>query len=65
LTLFREALIRLEVTSAGIPIHDVLKEMKQRRLLSDDEYVASIELGNEVMGGVGTTWIQRLEVELR
>ena len=28
-----------------------------------DQYVASVELGNEIRGGAGTTWISRFEVE--
>lgn len=28
-----------------------------------DQYLASVELGNEIRGGAGTTWISRFEVE--
>lgn len=47
-----------------LPLHEFVRHLVEHSLLSPDEYVASVEFGNEVMGGQGTTWIHRLEVEL-
>jgi len=47
-----------------LPLHDFVRHLVERSLLSPDEHVASVEFGNEVMGGEGTTWIERLEVDV-
>ena len=33
-------------------------------LVSPDEYVASVEFGNEVVGGSGTTWVRKFAVNV-
>jgi hypothetical protein len=43
----------------------VLRYAIERKLVNADHYVASVEFGNEVMGGSGTTWVERFEVEAR
>lgn len=47
-----------------VPMHEALAYLVEKGLLRDDEYVASVEFGNEVMGGSGTTWVKRLEVDV-
>jgi hypothetical protein len=53
------------VRRAGtLELHEVLRHLVAQKLVSPDEYIASIEFGNEVMGGSGTTWIRKLEVRV-
>jgi hypothetical protein len=47
-----------------LELHDFLTYLVQKGLLNPNEYVASVEFGNEIMGGQGTTWLKRLEVEV-
>jgi hypothetical protein len=49
----------------SISIHTLLSYMIKKQLVRADEYVASVEFGNEVMGGTGTTWVKRFQVEVR
>lgn len=48
-----------------ITIHALLAYMVSKNMIKPDEYVASVEFGNEVMGGTGTTWVKRFEVEVK
>ena len=48
-----------------IKIHALLAYMLSKNLVSPQEYVASIEFGNEMMGGTGTTWVRRFEIEVK
>jgi hypothetical protein len=48
-----------------ISIHALLEHLVNSKLVSPDEYVASVEFGNEVMGGAGTTWVRRFDLELQ
>jgi hypothetical protein len=34
------------------------------KLVSTSDYVASVEFGNEIMGGTGTTWIHHFDVRV-
>jgi hypothetical protein len=47
-----------------ISIHQLLAYLAQKGHVDPNHYVASVEFGNEVMGGSGTTWVKRFEVEL-
>jgi hypothetical protein len=47
-----------------ISIHVLLQHLVASKLISPDEYVASVEFGNEVMGGTGTTWVRRFDLEV-
>ena len=49
----------------SISIHALLRHMIKKQFVRADEYVASVEFGNEVMGGTGTTWVKRFQVEVR
>jgi hypothetical protein len=48
--------------SGSIDIRALLTYMVGKGWVSADEYVASVEFGNEVMGGRGTTWVKKFEV---
>jgi hypothetical protein len=51
------------VERAGtLPLHEFLRYLSEEKLLSSDEYLASIEFGNEIVGGRGTTWVTALSV---
>ncbi len=47
-----------------ISIHQLLAHLVQKGHVDPNHYVASVEFGNEVMGGSGTTWVKRFEVDL-
>jgi hypothetical protein len=60
------ALKSTEIRHQGsIDLLAVLRHLAGRGLISAEHYVASIEFGNEVMGGSGTTWIKRFAIEAR
>ena len=40
----------------------LLAWLSKQNLIRNDRFVASVELGNELMGGSGTTWVQDFAV---
>jgi hypothetical protein len=48
-----------------ISLHTLLRYLVEKGLVKADEYVASVEFGNEVMGGSGTTWVKHFEIEVK
>lgn len=51
--------------SGKIPVHELLAYMVAQGHVKPDEHVASVEFGNEVMGGSGTTWVESFEITTR
>ncbi|MET0791724.1 MAG: hypothetical protein ABW061_09410 [Polyangiaceae bacterium] len=49
---------------ATLDIAALLRHLLESKLISADDYVASVEFGNEVMGGSGTTWVKQFDVRL-
>jgi hypothetical protein len=49
----------------SIAIDQVLRYMVGQKLIDPEHWVSSIEFGNEVSGGTGTTWVKRLAIEAR
>ena len=47
-----------------IPIADLLRYLVKKGLVSADHYVASVEFGNEISGGRGTTWVKKFAVHV-
>jgi hypothetical protein len=47
-----------------IPIDDLLEYLAGAGQIDAREYVASVEFGNEISGGRGTTWVKRFQVEV-
>lgn len=47
-----------------IDIAALLRHLVKAKLVEDSDYVASVELGNEVMGGSGTTWVRHFDVRV-
>lgn len=45
-----------------LPIHSFVEYLIDKGELSADEYLASVEFGNELSGGSGTTWVKQLEI---
>jgi hypothetical protein len=45
-----------------IQLQPLLAWLSTQNLLRNDRFVASVELGNELMGGSGTTWVQDFDV---
>jgi hypothetical protein len=58
---FKSPTIRRKGT---ISIDTLLKHLVGLKLVNPRDYLASIEFGNEVMGGSGTTWVKRFDVEV-
>jgi hypothetical protein len=48
----------------SIPVDAVLKYMADAKLIDSEHWVSSIEFGNEVSGGTGTTWVKRFAIEV-
>jgi hypothetical protein len=47
-----------------IDIAALLRYLVEKQLASSNDYVASVEFGNEVMGGTGTTWIRHFDLKV-
>jgi hypothetical protein len=45
-----------------LKLHRFIEAMQGRKLISPEHFVASVELGNEVMSGTGTTWVSDFDV---
>ncbi len=41
----------------------VLRYLADKQVIDPNHYVASVEFGNEIMGGSGTTWVKRFEIQ--
>ena len=46
-------------------IHEFLRYLVASQRINPAEYVASLEFGNEVVGGQGTTWVKDFAVEVK
>ncbi|HKO49508.1 MAG TPA: hypothetical protein VJV79_17385 [Polyangiaceae bacterium] len=46
----------------AIQLQPLLEWLLQQKLIRGDRFVASVELGNELMGGSGTTWVEDFDV---
>jgi len=58
---FKSPTIRRKGT---LDIRKLLLHLVDSKLVSPDDYLGSVEFGNEVMGGSGTTWVKRFEIEM-
>jgi len=58
---FKSPTIRRKGT---IRIHTMLKHLVEAKLVNPNDYLGSVEFGNEVMGGSGTTWVKHFDVEV-
>jgi hypothetical protein len=47
-----------------IPVADLLRHLVKKGLVSAEHYVASVEFGNEISGGRGTTWVKNFKIEV-
>ena len=47
-----------------IDIAALIRYLVEKQLAAPSDYVASVEFGNEVMGGTGTTWIRHFDVKV-
>jgi hypothetical protein len=57
---------RAEIARAGtLNVHEFLRHMTAHQQIDANDFVASVEFGNEIVGGRGTTWVKRFEVEAR
>lgn len=58
---FKSTTIRRKGT---LPIRTLLRHLLALGLVNPNDYLGSIEFGNEVMGGSGTTWVKRFDVQV-
>ncbi|HYQ44677.1 MAG TPA: hypothetical protein VER11_21985 [Polyangiaceae bacterium] len=58
---FKSTTIRRKGT---LELRTLLKHLIARRLVNPNDYLGSVEFGNEVMGGSGTTWVKRFDVRV-
>lgn len=55
---------RSEIAREGtLNIHAFLQHMTSQGQINPRDYVASLEFGNEIVGGRGTTWLERFDIE--
>lgn len=52
------------VHKGTLSIDAFLRHLVAAKLVKEEERVASIEFGNEIAGGSGTTWVKRYEIEV-
>lgn len=52
-------------TRGELALGALLSELLRRRAVRRDQHLTSVELGNEVMGGAGSSFVERFSVELR
>lgn len=48
----------------SLPLGALLEELAHRHFIEPEQYVTCIELGNEILGGAGTTFVERFELSL-
>jgi hypothetical protein len=58
---FKSPTIRRKGT---LHVHTLLKYLVDKGLVNPNDYLGSVEFGNEVMGGSGTTWIKQFDVRV-
>lgn len=49
---------------ASIDLRKILADAQARGLVSGNDYIANVELGNEVANGTGTTWVKAFSVTI-
>jgi RNA polymerase sigma-70 factor (ECF subfamily) len=47
-----------------LPLGEMVTALGRLKLVDPEQYLTCVELGNEVMGGAGTTFIERFAIEL-
>ena len=47
-----------------LAIDAFLEHLVDAKVVNPNDYLASVEFGNEVMGGSGTTWVKQFEIEV-
>jgi hypothetical protein len=57
--------IKSQLGVGTLDLGSFLSYIREKNLVKGDEYLASIELGNEVIGGVGETIVKRYTVSVR
>ena len=54
---------KINILVADIDALQMLKYAIAQRLLSENLYIADIELGNEIMGGAGVSWVRQFKLQ--
>ena len=47
-----------------VPVDALLRYLMKKALIDPSQYVATVEFGNEISGGTGTTWVKKFAVDV-
>ncbi|MEO8900449.1 MAG: hypothetical protein ABI488_02410 [Polyangiaceae bacterium] len=47
-----------------LPVDELLRYLLKKGLIAPEQYVATVEFGNEITGGSGTTWVKHFAVDV-
>jgi hypothetical protein len=52
------------VRAGTVPVDELLRYLLKKGLIAPEQYVATVEFGNEITGGSGTTWVKKFAVDV-
>jgi hypothetical protein len=52
------------VRAGTVPVDDLLRYLLKKGLIAPEQYIATVEFGNEISGGSGTTWVKKFAVDV-
>ncbi|MEO7036975.1 MAG: hypothetical protein ABI548_23700 [Polyangiaceae bacterium] len=52
------------IRAGTVPVDDLLRYLLKKGLIAPEQYIATVEFGNEISGGSGTTWVKKFAVEV-
>ncbi len=47
-----------------VPVDELLRHLLKKALIDPNQYLATVEFGNEISGGSGTTWVKKFAVDV-
>jgi len=47
-----------------VPVDELLRYLLKKGLIAPEQYIATVEFGNEISGGSGTTWVKKFAVDV-
>jgi hypothetical protein len=52
------------VRAGTVPVAELLRYLLKKGLIAPEQYLATVEFGNEITGGSGTTWVKKFAVDV-